>query len=76
MKSISVKLHEPILKETEKILDHLKISRNKYINDAMEFYNKYQKRKRIEEQLTKESKLVAADSMNVVKEFEALGECN
>lgn len=72
MKSISLKLQEPILQETENILEHLKTSRNKYINEAVEFYNKYQKRKLIEEQLTKESKLVAADSMVVLKEFEAL----
>lgn len=72
MKSISLKLQEPILKETENILEHLKTSRNKYINEAIKFYNKYQKRKLIEEQLIKESKLVAADSMNVLKDFEAL----
>lgn len=72
MKSISLKLQEPILKETENILEHLKTSRNKYINEAIEFYNKYQKRKLIEEQLIKESKLVAADSMDVLKDFEAL----
>ncbi len=72
MKSISLKLKEQILLETESLLKHLKTSRNKYINEAVEFYNKHQKRKLIEEQLAKESKLVSEDSMSILKEFERL----
>ncbi|MEM6265137.1 MAG: hypothetical protein AAGI38_21695 [Bacteroidota bacterium] len=72
MKSISLKLQDQILQETEKLLQHLNTSRNKYINEAIEFYNQYQKRKLIEEQLIHESKLVAEDSMKVLKDFEAL----
>ena len=72
MKSISLKLQDQILEETEKLLEHLKTSRNKYINEAIEFYNQYQKRKLIEEQLIKESKIVASDSMEVLEEFESL----
>ena len=72
MKSISLKLQEQILLETESLLEHLKTSRNKYINEAIEFYNQYHKRKLIEEQLAKESKLVSEDSMNILKEFERL----
>ena len=72
MKSISLKLRDQILKETESLLQHLKTSRNKYINEAIEFYNQYQKRKLIEEQLIKESKLVADDSMEILNDFEAL----
>ena len=72
MKSISLKLQEQILIETESLLQHLKTSRNKYINEAIAFYNQYQKRKLIEEQLIKESKLVSQDSMTVLSEFEKL----
>jgi predicted transcriptional regulator len=72
MKSISLKLQDQILEETEKLLEHLKTSRNKYINEAIEFYNQYQKRRLIEEQLIKESKIVASDSMEVLEEFESL----
>lgn len=72
MKSISLKLKESILQETEKLVDKLKISRNKYINEAIEFYNKHQKRKLIEEQLKKESALVSEDSLEVLRDFEAL----
>ncbi|MCB0649821.1 MAG: hypothetical protein KDC85_00945 [Saprospiraceae bacterium] len=72
MKSISLKLQEQILRETENLLEHLKTSRNKYINEAIEYYNQYQKRKLIEEQLVKESKLVSDDSMEILGEFESL----
>lgn len=72
MKSISLKLQEQILHETEFLLEHLKTSRNKYINEAIEFYNQHHKRKLIEEQLAKESKLVSEDSMNILREFERL----
>ena len=72
MKNISLKLQEQILQETDALLEHLKTSRNKYINEAIEFYNQHHKRKLLEEQLAVESKLVSEDSMNVLKEFEIL----
>ena len=72
MKSISLKLQEQILHETDALLEHLKTSRNKYINEAIEFYNQYQKRRLIEEQLVKESKLTSKDSLNILREFERL----
>lgn len=72
MKNISLRLQEKILEDTENLLDLLKISRNKYINEAIEFYNKYQKRKLLEEQLQKESAIVSKDSMEILEEFEAL----
>jgi len=72
MKSISLKLQEQILIETESLLVHLKTSRNKYINEAIEYYNQYQKRKLIEEQLRIESKLVSKDSIKILEEFEKL----
>ena len=72
MKSISLKLHDRILQETERILSQLDKSRNKYINEAVEFYNEYQKKRLIEQQLIRESKLVAKDSMEVLGEFESI----
>ena len=71
MKSISLKLQDQILEETESLLEHLKTSRNRYINEAIEFYNDYQKKKLIEEQIMKESKLIGKDSMKILKEFES-----
>jgi len=71
-KSISLKLQEHILTETEALLDHLKTSRNKYFNEAIEFYNQFQRKKMIEAQLISESKLISEDSMKVLGEFEML----
>lgn len=76
MKSISLKLKEQVFIETESLLKHLNTSRNNYINEAVEFYNHYQKRKLIEEQLALESKLVGDDSMEVLREFEKLEDEN
>jgi hypothetical protein len=72
MKTVSLKIDESIFGETEEILSSLKKPRNRYINEALEFYNKYQKRKLIEQQLFFESKLVEENSMKVLKEFEAI----
>ena len=72
MKSVSLKLQEHILLETDALLKNLKTSRNGYINEAIDFYNQYQKRKLIEAQLTYESQLVHDDSMEILREFEQL----
>jgi hypothetical protein len=72
MKNISLKLHERVFQETERIVIQLNKSRNMYINEAVEFYNNYQKKQLIEAQLIRESKLVAQDSMEVLEEFESL----
>ena len=72
MKTISLKIDESIFEETERILKNMKKPRNRYINEAIDFYNEFQNRKFIENQLRKESKLVGENSMDVLAEFEAL----
>lgn len=74
MKNLSLKLEDNIFQETENILAKVNKNRNRYINEALEFYNKLQKRKLLSKQLDKESKLVASDSLSVLAEFEALGD--
>ena len=73
MKTVSLKIDESIFCETEKILSIMKKPRNRYINEAIEYYNKLQKRMILEKKLRKESELVKSDSMEVLKEFEELG---
>jgi len=73
MKTVSLKIDESIFGETEKILALMKKPRNRYINEAIEFYNKFQKRIILEKKLRKESELVKTDSLAVLKEFEELG---
>ena len=72
MKTLSLKLDETVFSETEQVLLHLKKSRNRYINEALEYYNKLQKRKLIASKLEKESKLLKDESLLVLHEFEAL----
>ena len=70
MKTVSLKIEESIFVETEKILSRINIPRNRYINEAIEFYNKVQRRQILEEKLKAESQLVKDESMNILKEFE------
>ena len=71
MKNLSLKLEENIFQETELILAKVNINRNRYINEALSFYNKLQNRKILALQLFKESKLVSKESLSVLAEFEA-----
>lgn len=70
MKTISLKIDDSIFGETEKILSKMKKPRNRYINEAIDYYNRLQRRLMIEKRLKKESDLVRSDSMSVLKEFE------
>lgn len=72
MKNLSLKLEDDIFQETELIISKGNKNRNRYINDAIEFYNRLHKRRLLSEQLSKESKIVAQDSMEVLAEFEKL----
>lgn len=72
MKSLSLKLEDDIFAETEKVIAKAKKSRNRYINEALLLYNRLHKRRLLSKQLSKESKLVAKDSMEVLAEFEKL----
>ena len=76
MKNLSLKLEDDIFLETEKIVAKVKINRNRYINEAIEFYNRLHSRKLLSNQLSKESKLVAANSMEILVEFELLNDEN
>jgi len=70
MKNISLKLDDAVFGETEKILSRIKKSRNRYINEALAYYNRLQKRLLLEKKLKIESALVKDNSIKVLKEFE------
>lgn len=72
MKTVSLKIDDSIFSETEKILARIKKPRNRYINEAIEFYNKIQRKQILEHKLKKESGLVEADSMSILKDFEEI----
>jgi predicted transcriptional regulator len=70
MKTVSLKIDDSIFGETEKILSRIKIPRNRYINEAIEYYNRIQKRQLLEKWLKKESDMVKIESMNILRDFE------
>lgn len=72
MKNVSLKIDDSIFGETEKILSRIKKPRNRYINEAIDYYNRLQKRLFLEKKLKKESDLVKQESMSVLKEFEEI----
>ena len=72
MTNLSLKLQDIIFVETEAILAKLKKPRNTYINEALEFYNAYQKRQLLAQELAAEAKLAASSSQTVLQEMEQL----
>jgi len=76
MKSLSLKLDDEVFKETEKIIAKLDCARNRYINEALEIYNQYNRRKLLKEQLKKESLLTYDESLRILEEFEKIAERN
>jgi len=72
MKTLSLKIDDSIFSETEKILSQMKKPRNRYINEAIDYYNKSQRRLILEKKLMQESEMVKADSLLVLREFEEL----
>jgi hypothetical protein len=76
MKILSLKLEDNIFQDTEDLLSKVKKSRNRYINEAVDYYNRLNKRALISKKLAKESKLVQKDSMLILNEFENLHDEN
>ena len=72
MKNVSLKIDDSIFGETEKILSRIKKPRNRYFNEAIDYYNRLQTRLLLEKRLKKESELVKNDSMTILKEFEEI----
>ncbi len=72
MKTLSLKLDDEIFEDAEEITSKLKLARNRYINEAVNIYNLFNKRRLLKTQLSKESRLTSNDSMEVLLEFEKL----
>ncbi len=53
MKTLSLKLDESVFEEAEGILKEKGIARNRYINEALDFYNRFHKRKKLAEAFPK-----------------------
>ncbi len=69
---LSLKLDDDIFLDTEKISKKMKCSRNRYINDALKLYNKFNERNLLKQQLAYESKLTRSTSMESFEDLEDL----
>ena len=69
MKNLSLKLDDEIFLETEKVVEKLGTTRNRYINEALEIYNRYYNRKMLRDQLVKESRAAYGSSRDVLDEY-------
>jgi len=74
MKTLSLKLEDQIFNDAEVVISKVKKTRNRYINEAVDHYNRYNKRKILAAKLAKESKLVQDQSMLVLGEFERISD--
>jgi hypothetical protein len=72
MKTLSLKLDDSVFSETEQVVSQIKKSRNRYINEALSYYNKVQKRRILASKLERESNLVKEESLKVLHEFEII----
>jgi predicted transcriptional regulator len=72
MKVLSLKLKDEVFSEAEKLIEKIHVSRNAYINQALAFYNKVNKRRLLRNQLEKESRAARAVSLEVLREMEKL----
>jgi len=70
MKSLSLKLDDKVFDDTEEITKELKIARNRYINDALELYNKFNHRLLLEKQIKKEIKACKESSLEIMHDWE------
>jgi len=74
MKTLSLKLDDFVFEETEELLKRIKKPRNRYINDALRYYNRIQRKRIIARLLQAESELVKEESLRVLGEFDNLDE--
>jgi hypothetical protein len=72
MKTLSLKLDDKVFHDTEQVISQIKKPRNRYINEALDYYNKIQRKKLIATRLEKESRLVQDESLQVLHEFESI----
>lgn len=72
MKTLSLKLDNSVFKETEEILKEKGIARNRYINEALDFYNRYYQRKKLANEFKKASNLVRENSMEINAAFDKM----
>jgi hypothetical protein len=72
MKTLSLKLDDKIFSETEKLSSELNQARNRYINEAVDLYNKFNQRRILKKKFKKDSLVSQKESIKILHEFESL----
>lgn len=72
MITLLLKLENEVFEETDLIAFKLNISKNQYINEALEAYNTLMRRKILKEKLVKESNQVSKTSLKVLAQLEKI----
>ena len=65
-------MDEKIFRDAEALIKKIKVPRNAYINHAVAFYTRCQKRRLVKMQLRKDVDLLNADTREVINSFELL----
>ena len=73
-KVLTLKLKDEIFEAVEKVLKKEGIPRNRYINNAIDYYNKLNRRRILKSQYLTEAELVQDSSLEVLEEFEQFEE--
>jgi len=73
-KVLTLKLKDEIFEAVEKVLKKEGIPRNRYINNAIDCYNKLNRRRILKTQYLTEAELVQDSSLEVLEEFEQFEE--
>lgn len=73
-KALSLKIRDEIFTEVEEMIHKLNTPRNAYINSALDYFNRLNRRRLLKEAYLKESKLVKENSLEILEEFEQFEE--
>ena len=73
-KVLTLKLKDEIFEAVEKVLKKEGIPRNRYINNAIDYYNKLNRRRILKTQYLTEAKLGVESSLEMLEEFEQFEE--
>jgi hypothetical protein len=71
-KDLSLKIKDKIFEDMELTIKSLHVSRNTYINEAVSFYNEFNRRKYLQKKLHKESLRLRNNSVKILREMEKI----
>ena len=72
--SLSLRIEEEVLREVDDAARELHVPREAFLDQAIRNYLARMSQRRLRARLRKESELTAAESLRVLKEFEAIAD--